>query len=111
MSLYKLDGKCCIDPPPPVFSPDVAELGVTRAAVCFIACGDSAARSSPLSPQLSGFSALLYWFAFHRLSFGCMFSRVIESKNWHLCACLQINAQDIQYQEQLGQGNGGTVYK
>ncbi|XP_061526432.1 dual specificity mitogen-activated protein kinase kinase 5 isoform X3 [Phycodurus eques] len=23
----------------------------------------------------------------------------------------QINAQDIQYQEQLGQGNGGTVYK
>ncbi|XP_077476631.1 dual specificity mitogen-activated protein kinase kinase 5 isoform X3 [Stigmatopora argus] len=24
---------------------------------------------------------------------------------------LKINAQDIQYQEQLGQGNGGTVYK
>uniref|UniRef100_A0A8C9ZPW8 mitogen-activated protein kinase kinase n=1 Tax=Sander lucioperca TaxID=283035 RepID=A0A8C9ZPW8_SANLU len=25
--------------------------------------------------------------------------------------CLQINAQDIHYQEQLGHGNGGTVYK
>uniref|UniRef100_A0A8C6UQ73 mitogen-activated protein kinase kinase n=1 Tax=Neogobius melanostomus TaxID=47308 RepID=A0A8C6UQ73_9GOBI len=30
----------------------------------------------------------------------------------HLClCCFQINGQDIEYQEQLGHGNGGTVYK
>uniref|UniRef100_A0A3B4B737 Protein kinase domain-containing protein n=1 Tax=Periophthalmus magnuspinnatus TaxID=409849 RepID=A0A3B4B737_9GOBI len=33
-----------------------------------------------------------------------------NSLSVNLCG-LQINAQDIQYQEQLGHGNGGTVYK
>uniref|UniRef100_A0A3Q1J224 mitogen-activated protein kinase kinase n=1 Tax=Anabas testudineus TaxID=64144 RepID=A0A3Q1J224_ANATE len=51
----------------------------------------------------------------HISSTGCMFFHVITSQVPLVYMCvfvvLQINAQDIHYQEQLGHGNGGTVYK
>lgn len=85
VSLYKLDGKCCIDPQPPVFSPDVSELGVTWAVACFIACGYCAAPSSPLGSLafLLAFPGLV----FRALSLGCSFLHdVIESN--HVCVCV-----------------------
>lgn len=59
LSLYKLDGKCRIDPLPAVFSSDVAELGVTRAAVWFMARGDGPVPSYPLALPFSRFSSLV----------------------------------------------------
>uniref|UniRef100_A0A8C6T7X3 mitogen-activated protein kinase kinase n=1 Tax=Neogobius melanostomus TaxID=47308 RepID=A0A8C6T7X3_9GOBI len=41
-----------------------------------------------------------------------IFPRVSAASDLSLClCCFQINGQDIEYQEQLGHGNGGTVYK
>lgn len=59
LSLYKLDGKCRIDPLPAVFSSDVAELGVTRTAVWFMARGDGPVPSYPLALPFSRFSSLV----------------------------------------------------
>lgn len=93
---------------PAVFSPDVAELGVTWTPVSFLASSDSTVLSFLLCPPLSLFSIVFY-----SSSFGSMFSHVFESiiVHLHVSVVLQINAQDIHYQEQLGHGNGGTVYK
>lgn len=69
---------------------------------------------SPVFPTFSSpLSLFSIAFFFHSSSFGCMFSHVFESiiVHLHVSVVLQINAQDIHYQEQLGHGNGGTVYK
>lgn len=97
MPLNKLDSKC-IDPVSVVFSSTAVELALTRMLALFIGSCDS------LAPCIS---------------FTCVFTRTHPSVDLFLLltgtfllfVALQINAQDIYYQEQLGHGNGGAVYK
>lgn len=94
----KLDSNC-IDPVSVVLSSNAGELALTRLLALFIGSCDS------LAPCIS---------------FTCVFTRTHPSVDLFLLVtgafllsfvALQINAQDIYYQEQLGHGNGGTVYK
>lgn len=97
MPFNKLDSNC-IDPVSGVFSSNAVELALTRTLALFIGSCDS------LAPCIS---------------FTCVFTRTHPSVDlflfvtgaFLLFVALQINAQDICYQEQLGHGNGGTVYK
>lgn len=97
MPFNKLDRKC-IDPVSVVFSSNAVELALTRMLALFIGSCDS------LAPCMS---------------FTCVFAYIHPSVGLFLLVTgaflffvtLQINAQDIYYQEQLGHGNGGAVYK
>lgn len=86
----------CIDPVSVVFSSNAVELALTRMLALFIG-----SRDSPL-------------YLFHLCIYTHPFfigSVLTCNRRFLLFVTMQINAQDIYYQEQLGHGNGGAVYK
>lgn len=100
VSFSKLDSKCCYWS----CSRSAAPLEMTREPnPLFMACGC-------IFPSPKYFCSLVTSFYFMAV---CPFSFLYLSFISPLSHFLifKINEQDIQYQEQLGHGNGGTVYK